>query len=344
MAEVAGLALGGISIASLFSSCVEILEYFEHGRNWLYDFSLALTKVDLMKVRLSQLSEHMQIETCVGEAGALQSNWPTANGTGSVSAGLLGITKILGRTAALCSRYSASPDVGPAKPTKKSGDCSTLSHPASSFTRLPRPRSLSSLSKKVCWAVHDKKKFEGLISDFECILSNLERIADGLENSQSPKQTLSSKGDSNCRPGGNPMMDNKKPPKKLKGTTRQPATVRALTPASRSTTSDLNRTSQPQAPEISRAVGTTMSSWIRNRSHDQSIHLMGPQVDNNKHAVESSQLGNYEENSSFDQSFAITRPTSQQTLEMLTKTWLELAKHAVDKKKEDNLARDLNRA
>ena len=119
MAEVVGLALGGISIASVFSSCVEILECFEHGRNWLYDFSLALTKVNLMKVRLSQLGEHIQTETCVAETGVLQSGWPPASGTGSVSAGLLGISKILGRTTALCSRYSASPDVGPAGPRRR---------------------------------------------------------------------------------------------------------------------------------------------------------------------------------------------------------------------------------
>jgi len=199
MAEAAGLALGGISIASMFSSCVEILEYFEHGRNWFCDFSLALTKVNLMKIRLSQLGEHIQMETCVQEMGVLQSGQPPANGTGSVSAGLLGINEILGRTTVLCSRYSASLDVGPAGPTKvtkQAGDGSirALSHPALSFTRLPsRPRSLSTLGKKVCWAIHDKKKFEGLISDFECILSNLERIADGLENGKSPEQILSSK-------------------------------------------------------------------------------------------------------------------------------------------------------
>jgi hypothetical protein len=128
-----------------------------------------------MKSRLSQLGEHIQMETCVQEMGVLQSGQPPANGTGSVSAGLLGINEILGRTTVLCSRYSASLDVGPAGPTKvtkQAGDGSirALSHPALSFTRLPsRPRSLSTLGK------------------------NLERIADGLGNGKSPEQILSSK-------------------------------------------------------------------------------------------------------------------------------------------------------
>ena len=194
MAEVAGLALSGISIASVFSSCVEILEYFEHGRNWVYDFSLALTKVNLMKVRLSQLGDHMQIEASLEEAGVLQNSWPQGNGT--VSDGLLGITKILGRTTELCGRYSHKTGVDP---IKEPGDCSiraliTPTATTSSFTRLPpRPRILSTLGKRVYWAVHDKKKFEGLISDFECILSNLERIVDGVENCKSPEQNAYSK-------------------------------------------------------------------------------------------------------------------------------------------------------
>jgi hypothetical protein len=306
-----------------------------------------------MRVRLSHLGEHMQIEICVAEASVLQSHWLPATGSSSVSAGLLGITKILGRTTALCTRYSASPDVGRAGPTKQSGECSTFMSHASSITRLPRARSLSNLGKKVCWAVHDKKKFEVLISDFECILSNLERIADGLESSQSPEQILSSENgipptpkqwfenvihvatDSSGWLGGSPLMDDKKPPKKLKGATRQPATGGALTPASRSTASDLNRSSQPQALEISGAVSSNMSSWIRNHSHGQSVHLVGPQVADES-AIERLQPGNYEENLSFDQSFAITGPISQKTLEEMTKTWLELAKFAVNKKNGDN--------
>ena len=132
-------------------------------------------------------------------------------------------------------------------------------------------------------------------------------------------------------------MDNKKPPKKPKVATRQPAAVRPLASSSRSSATDLNHSSQPQALEVSRAVSSTMSSWIRNHSLDQSIHLVGPQVNDEHYAVECSQPGNYryEENLSFDQSLAITGPTSQKTLELMTKTWLELAKHAVDRKTED---------
>lgn len=78
-----------------------------------------------------------------------------------------------------------------------------------------------------------------------------------------------------------------------------------------------------------------MSSWTHNHSCGQSVHLVGPQVDY-EHSAEHSQPGNYYQNVSFDQSFAITGPTSQKTLEVVMKTWLELAKHAVGKGGEDN--------
>lgn len=52
MAEAAGLVLGGIALAGLVSTCVEIVEYLESAKNRARDFRLALTKVKLIKQRL----------------------------------------------------------------------------------------------------------------------------------------------------------------------------------------------------------------------------------------------------------------------------------------------------
>jgi hypothetical protein len=130
-------------------------------------------------------------------------------------------------------------------------------------------------------------------------------------------------------------MENEKPPKKPKAPPRPTPTVRAPALVPRSIASDLNLSSQPQVPEASRAVGANMNSWTSNHSCDQSVHLVGPQVDDER-AAERSRPGHYDKNWSFDQSFTITGPTSKKTLEMVTKTWLELAKHAVEKKKGDS--------
>lgn len=196
MAEAAGLAIGGIALASLFSSCVEFLEYFENGRDWLYDFSLALTKVNLMKVRLYKLEYNRRIaETSLEGRDVLQIKLQQENG--AISHGLSGITEILEKTTELCRKYSynaTTNDIHKA-PINETRDC--INHTALSFTQpRSKPKSLSIISKKVAWTLHDKKKFDGLISDFEFILSNLERIDDGqaidkYSKEGSPKEGIS---------------------------------------------------------------------------------------------------------------------------------------------------------
>ncbi|KAF3808923.1 hypothetical protein GCG54_00011114 [Colletotrichum gloeosporioides] len=44
MAEVAGLALSGVALASLITSCIDIIKYWNDGRFWINDLGLAITK------------------------------------------------------------------------------------------------------------------------------------------------------------------------------------------------------------------------------------------------------------------------------------------------------------
>lgn len=63
MAEAAGLVLGGIALASLISTCVEIAEYLENAKNRARDFRLALTKVNLIKQRLRAWAVALPVDT-----------------------------------------------------------------------------------------------------------------------------------------------------------------------------------------------------------------------------------------------------------------------------------------
>lgn len=62
MAEATGLVLGGVALVGLVSTCVEILEYLEDARNRAGDFRVALTKVSLIKQRLSDWGS--DVDTC----------------------------------------------------------------------------------------------------------------------------------------------------------------------------------------------------------------------------------------------------------------------------------------
>lgn len=52
MAEAAGLALGGIALASLFSTCIECFGYFKSFQNADDEIKMELIKLDLEKARL----------------------------------------------------------------------------------------------------------------------------------------------------------------------------------------------------------------------------------------------------------------------------------------------------
>jgi hypothetical protein len=129
-------------------------------------------------------------------------------------------------------------------------------------------------------------------------------------------------------------MYKSEPPKKSKAEPRATTDERAPMIASRSTQSSRNQYSQPQILGGSRAVSSCVSTWTGNHSCNQSVHLVGPQVDDEQ-AAERSRPGNYKNNISLDQSFAITGPTDQATRETAMAAWLELAKYAVEQKQKD---------
>ncbi|KAM0326738.1 hypothetical protein ACHAQA_006611 [Verticillium albo-atrum] len=221
MAETAGLVLSGIAITTLFTSCVEVLEYFENGRNWICDLGLAQAKVNLMKIRLSQLEDSLleiadgyaTDESKAGYFGPEVWDWRSGSCDSSgddwevsvISRGLSGIGEVLQRTSKLCRRYSY-PDSSIREAAKHGHTWHTHSNPQDTAPvpqptcRLnhinrrqsegtsrqvqarqnrARPSGWQLLSKKMSWAVQDKKRFDTLISDFDFLLSNLEKVAGG---------------------------------------------------------------------------------------------------------------------------------------------------------------------
>jgi hypothetical protein len=53
MAEAAGLALGAVAFAGLFSTCVECLDYLSQAQTYTRDVQVALTKLDFLQQRLT---------------------------------------------------------------------------------------------------------------------------------------------------------------------------------------------------------------------------------------------------------------------------------------------------
>jgi Prion-inhibition and propagation len=57
MAEAAGLLIGAISLAGLFTNCVNCFEYVQLGRNFGKDYERSLLKLDIVKLRLSRWAD-----------------------------------------------------------------------------------------------------------------------------------------------------------------------------------------------------------------------------------------------------------------------------------------------
>lgn len=59
--EAAGLSIGAIGLASLFTICIECFEFFKAGQSFRPDLETALAKLDLEKTRLLIWGNHVGV-------------------------------------------------------------------------------------------------------------------------------------------------------------------------------------------------------------------------------------------------------------------------------------------
>ena len=180
MADVSGLVIGAIALASLFSTCIELFDCFELGRNYAYDYQLACTKLGLLRARLSRWGLSLHIEAPGHELPSLRKHWPEERDV--IGRSLLGIKTIFSDSSLLAQKYKLLP-----KRTRKPVTFalplrSSTSPQIDSATTLPTASSSnwSFLRKRTLWAIHDKGKFDRLIQDLSFLIENLEKVTDRI--------------------------------------------------------------------------------------------------------------------------------------------------------------------
>lgn len=325
MAEAAGLALGGIALASLVGTCVEFIEYFEDGRDCMRDFSLAVTKVKLMKIRLGQLGgiENTPIRPHLpdGDAG---DDWHHVSSAIPDSAS--GIMDIIQRATKICRRYSYGGHVeasmpGPRVAAQSSQEQRHDSVSSEETLQGPTGRraTLQAVRRSISWAFHDKKKFNDLISDFDFILCNLEKIIESSATSTKSKPyqaTPHVNMDETCntsrkraeRCETSKWMDEKN------NASRKP--VVHASQISAPAADDTTRMKAP-APKLA-----SEATFIENRSKGQSVHFVGGQRGDWDRA-------NFRNNESHDQSLAFTGNFAGPSIQEIAKVWGNVAMHAM---------------
>lgn len=194
--EAAGLALGSVALAGLFSSCIDVLEYLDTGRHWTRDIHITFTKLGLIKQRLHQWGAALAI-TSVSDGQPLlpkateQEEW-------LISDSLWGIYDLLHATSQLCTKHGCGRDSLPHwlvqggsngvcwNDSQDSGvSLDSLDDVVKPGKRSPENRDagspslgLKTLRLRVVWAVVDKGRFNTLIAELDFLVSNLERLSE----------------------------------------------------------------------------------------------------------------------------------------------------------------------
>ncbi|KAL9095172.1 MAG: hypothetical protein Q9165_002428 [Trypethelium subeluteriae] len=179
MADVAGLVIGAVALASLFSTCVELFDYFELGRNYACDYRLACTKLGLLRARLSQWGDVLNVAAPGGEHPVLRDCWPSEGEI--VGRSLLGIQSILDDTTLLLEKYNVE--------RRGHKIIKSLTFQAKHIIRASTDSNPRLIRRRTIWAIHDKGKFDTLIQELSFLIENLERVIDRLRMpSQSEKE------------------------------------------------------------------------------------------------------------------------------------------------------------
>jgi len=177
MAEPVGLILSTVGLISLFTTCIELIDYFELSKTYEYDYEMACLKLSLLKSRLDTWGQTLQSGvggSCQGQE--LGHQWPIECTV--IHRSLQGIADIFGSAELLKDKYCLLPRKSRNRTTILLRSPQTPTAEKKGQRRiLGGIRGISFVRRSTTWAIRDKQKFDNLISDLEFFISNLEAVS-----------------------------------------------------------------------------------------------------------------------------------------------------------------------
>ncbi|QSZ33800.1 hypothetical protein DSL72_005372 [Monilinia vaccinii-corymbosi] len=166
MAEVAGLAIGGISLASLFSTCVDTFKLIHVAKDADINFETNTIKLDLLQLRLTRWGVAVRIE----EQEASMANIDQER----VRAALEQLAKLFLRARA----NEASVQVHDPNelPIQSKKTIQKIRDIASRYQTREGEKGKLTWRQRVKWALHTEDDMQKLINDIVLILGSLEKI------------------------------------------------------------------------------------------------------------------------------------------------------------------------
>lgn len=169
--EVAGIVLRSVGLAVSFKTCMETFEYVD-TKKYGKDYQKAVLKLSILELRLSRWSQQIHFSD---DSKATPGDAVVATTTQSNHVqGLLGQIQVDLEDAAKASRRYSLPSTGDDAPLEGTAKLENLT---SKFRRLALERQgKTALVAKTKWALKDKRKLDGLISDITSSIESLEIV------------------------------------------------------------------------------------------------------------------------------------------------------------------------
>ena len=275
MAEAAGLALGIVALASLFTTCVELIDYFELSKSYEYDYMTACLKLSLLKSRLHTWGHALQpgADSCqldeeLGHQRSLEKE--------VIRRSLQGIADILGSAEALKDKYGLS---SRKSAVVVSGCRDPPVDRKSQRFLLSRIRGMSSVRRTTTWAIRDKQKFDNLISDLEFFISNLEvfwpceHTLDMIDEANQPKSAAKSRNTTNSQASSSAGLSNQSVRRMNPLPSTSPAMMLEKQDSQQSAVE--SPTAIAKSPYTSRSVTEQRYKWSIDKMEDRSGAFFG---------------------------------------------------------------------
>ncbi|KAL9614730.1 MAG: hypothetical protein Q9167_000799 [Letrouitia subvulpina] len=201
MAEPVGLVIGGLSLASLFTNCIECMNLVRSGQNLSKDYQLSITQLILLEARLKAWGNSLSVTTAGNEHPTLRNNWNEEQG--AVGRCLVSIKELFQDSKDLERKYGLR-EIETENRTLvfASSQQSPAFQEIEDRLRYDRNTQQSTLPawKKSTWAIRDKKRFDSLLSLLDSLISGLEQLSDRLKVIGLQRELLSLKIQSISRP------------------------------------------------------------------------------------------------------------------------------------------------
>ncbi|MCJ1381186.1 hypothetical protein MMC17_004295 [Xylographa soralifera] len=168
--EVAGIVIGAVALASLFTDCIECLDYIDVAQSFDRDYNILLTKLDIEKQRLLIWGESYGL---LDDKTVDRTHHDSTRTEATVKRFLITIHMIFTDTDKMEEKYGLQYS-GSSSPPGNSLHRAPFTRYASTIHKSKVGKSSS--SNKFSWAIQDRSKFSAMITDLKDLIDGLENI------------------------------------------------------------------------------------------------------------------------------------------------------------------------